>query len=76
MDTIIIRTKDKGDLKLFRELAKRLGAKFDTLEDVQDEQLLNKMLGNLDSEEISKEKVIDRLNAILNEDQASYKNED
>ena len=47
MDSIIIQPKDKADLKFFVELAERLGAKFKTLDQFQDEQLLNRMIENL-----------------------------
>ncbi|WP_297087917.1 hypothetical protein [uncultured Draconibacterium sp.] len=76
MDSIIIQTKDKAELKFFVELAERLGAKFKTLDQFQDEQLLNRMIENLNTSTVDKENIIEQLQTILNEDQAPYKNED
>lgn len=76
MNSIIIQPKDKAELKFFVELAERLGAKFKTLDEFQDEQLFNRMMENLNTSVVAKENVIDQLQAILNEDQAPYKNED
>ena len=76
METIIIQTKDKAELKFFVELAERLGTKFTTLDDFQDEQLLNRMLENLNTPLVEKENIMDQLHTILNEDQPPYTNED
>ena len=76
METIIIQTKDKAELKFYIELAERLGTKFTTLEDFQDEQLLSRMLENLNTPLVEKENIIDQLHNILNEGQAPYTNED
>ena len=76
MNSIIIQPKDKAELKFFVELAERLGAKFKTLDEFQDEQLFNRMMENLNTSIVAKENVIDQLQAILNEEQAPYKNED
>ncbi|QIA08535.1 hypothetical protein [Draconibacterium halophilum] len=76
METIIILPKDKAELKFFVELAERLGTKFKTLDEFQDEQLLDRMLENLNTPLVEKENIMDQLHTILNEDQPPYTNED
>ncbi|WP_320167901.1 hypothetical protein [Mangrovibacterium marinum] len=75
MEAIIIQPKDQDDLKFFVEMAKRLGAKFKTLDELQDEQLLSRMLQNAETNEIAKSDVIATLKSMANEDPSPY-NED
>ena len=75
METIIIQPKDEAELNFFLELAKRLGTKFKTFDELQDQQLLYAMEENLKSEKTTKNSVINTLNRILNEDQPPYDNE-
>ncbi len=76
METIIIQPKDKAELKFFLELAKRLGTKYKTFDELQDQQLLYAMEENLKTEKTTKSSVIKTLHNILNEDQPPYNNED
>lgn len=73
METIILKPKDKEELNFFLELAKRLGVKTQTLEDLQDEQLLKSMEENRKTPKTSKKYVLDTIQNILNDDKASYK---
>ena len=73
METLIIRPRDKAELKFFLDLAKRLGISAKTYGEMQDEQLLKAMEQNMETPKISKKKVLDTLQNILNEDQESYK---
>lgn len=73
METIILKPKDKKELNFFLELAKRLGIKTQTLDDLQDEQLLKAMEENRKTPKTSKKNVMDTIQNILNEDKASYK---
>jgi hypothetical protein len=75
METIIIQPKDEAELNFFLELAKRLGTKFKTFDELQDQQLLYAMEENLKSEKTTKNSVINTLHKILNEDQPPYDNE-
>ncbi|MGM0621638.1 MAG: hypothetical protein ACQETJ_11380 [Bacteroidota bacterium] len=72
METIIIKPKDKDELNFFLELAKRLGVSAKTYEEMQDEQLLKAMERNRKTPKTDKEKVLDTLNNILNENQQDY----
>ena len=73
METIILKPKDKEELNFFLELAKRLGVKTQTLEDLQDEQLLKSMEENRKTPKTSKKYVLNTIQNILNEDKTSYK---
>ena len=73
MDTIIINPRDKEERKFFLELARRLGVKAKTFEDLQDEQLLEAMEKNKNSPITDKKNVLDTLQSILNEDKEDYK---
>ncbi len=73
METIILKPKDKDELHFFIELAKRLGVKIQTLEDLLDEQLLKSMEENRETPKTSKQSVLNTIQNILNEDKASYK---
>jgi hypothetical protein len=73
METIILKPKDKDELNFFLELAKRLGVKTQTLQDLQDELLLKSMEENRKTPKTSKQSVLDTIQNILNEDKASYK---
>ena len=75
METLIIKPRDKAELNFFIELAKRLGVKTKTYEEIQDEQLLKAMEENRKTPKTEKEKVINTLHNILNEDQPPYENE-
>ena len=75
METIIIHPKDKAEFNFFLELAKRLGTKFKTFDELQDQQLLYAMEENLKTEKTTKNSVINTLHKILNEDQPPYDNE-
>lgn len=72
METIILKPKNKEELNFFLELAKRLGVKTQTLEDLQDEKLLKSMEENRKTPKTSKKFVLDTIQNILNEDKASY----
>ena len=72
METIILKPKDKDELHFFLELAKRLGVKTQTLEDLLDEQLLKSMEENRKTPKTSKQSVLNTIQNILNEDKASY----
>jgi hypothetical protein len=72
MKTLIIKPKDKSELNLFLDLAKRLGTSAKTYEEMQDEQLLKVMEQNIKTDKIDKRKVLDTLQNILNEEQAPY----
>ncbi len=73
METIIIHPKDKAELKFFLELAKRLGTTIKTFDEWQDEQLLKAMEENVKTGKADKNKVLNTLHNILNEDQTTYK---
>jgi predicted nucleic acid-binding protein len=76
METIIIHPKDKAELNFFLELAQRLGTNITTIDQLHDKQLLKAMEENLATGETDKENIMNTLNNILNEDQASYNDED
>lgn len=61
METIILKLKDKDELHFFLELAKRLGVKVQTFEDLHDEQLLKAMEENRKTPKTSKKSVLDTL---------------
>ena len=67
METLIIKPKDKAELKFFLELAKRLGTKTTTVEDDADERLFQSMEKNKNTPRTSKNKVMDTLHQIINE---------
>ena len=67
METLIIKPKDKAELNFFLELAKRLGTKTATVEDDADNRLFQAMEINKNTLRVSKQKVIDTLNQIINE---------
>ena len=73
METLIIRPKDKAELKFFLDLAKRLGTPVKTYGEMQDEQLLIAMEQNLKTHKTEKKKVLGTLQNILNDKQAPYK---
>ena len=73
MESIIIQPKDKKELQFFLELAKRLGVKIRTFEELEDESLLKNMEKNRQSGKIDKNEIIDTLNNIINEDNPEYK---
>jgi hypothetical protein len=73
METIILKPKDKDELNFFLELAKRLGVRTQTIEDLQDEQLLKAMEENRKTPKTGKKNVLDTIQNILNEDRATYK---
>ena len=73
METIILEPKDKDELNFFLELAKRLGVRTQTIEDLQDEQLLKAIEENRKTPKTSKKNVLDTIQNILNEDRATYK---
>ena len=75
METLIIKPRDRDELNFFLELAKRLGVKTKTYEEIQDEQLLKVMGENKKTPTIERQKVISTLHNILNEDQPPYNNE-
>lgn len=75
METIIIQPKDKEELNFFLELAKRLGVKTKTYDELQDEQLFTAMVKNKETGKTDRKKIMDTLHNILNEDQSPYKNE-
>lgn len=67
METLIIKPKDKAELKFFLELAKRLGTKAETIEDDADQRLFQAMEKNKKSARISRNKVVNTLHQIINE---------
>lgn len=67
MESLIIKPKDKAELKFFLELAKRLGTKIATLEDDPDERLFQAMEKNRKTPKVSRHKVLDTLHQIINE---------
>jgi hypothetical protein len=73
METIILKPKDKDELSFFLELAKRLGVRTQTIEDLQDEQLLKAMEENRKTPKTDRKNVLDTIQNILNEDRATYK---
>lgn len=73
MEAIVIKPRDKAELNFFLELAKRLGASVQTLDDLQDELLLNAMEENKNTPLVDKGKVMDTIRHILNEDKVEYK---
>ena len=73
MNTIIINPRDKEEQKFFLELAKRLGVKAKTFEDLQDEQLVKAMELNRNTPVTDKKNVLDTLQSILNEGKEDYK---
>lgn len=72
MKTLIIKPKDKAELNLFLELAKRLGTPAKTYEEMQDELLLKAMEVNMKTPKADKKKVLDTLENILNDEQGTY----
>ena len=73
MDTIIINPRDKEERNFFLELARRLGVKAKTFDDLQDEQLLAAMEKNRNTPVSDNKNILDTLNSILNEDNEDYK---
>jgi len=73
METIILKPKDRDELIFFLELAKRLGVRAQTIEDLQDEQLLKAMQENRKTPKTDRKNVLDTIQNILNEDKATYK---
>jgi MoaA/NifB/PqqE/SkfB family radical SAM enzyme len=73
MDAIVITPKNKEEFRFFLELAKRLGVKAKSFEDLQDEQLLLAMEENRKTQIIDKESVMKTLQDILNEPEGGYK---
>ncbi|HEY3370051.1 MAG TPA: hypothetical protein VGK10_04335 [Prolixibacteraceae bacterium] len=67
METLIIKPKDKAELKFFLELAKRLGTKTTTVEDDADERLFQTMEKNRKTPREDKNKVMNTLHQIINE---------
>jgi len=67
MGTLIIKPKDKADLKFFLELAKRLGAKAAIIENDADEDLFQSMEKNKDTPKVSRQKVFDTIQQIIKE---------
>ena len=67
METLIIKPKDKAELKFFLELTKRMGIKSATIESDADERLFQAMEKNKKTPEVSRQKVIDTLQEIINE---------
>ena len=67
METLIIKPKDKAELKFFLELAKRLGTKTATVDDDADERLFQAMEKNKKTSRESNQKVMDTLRQIINE---------
>lgn len=67
METLIIKPKDKAELNFFLELAKRLGTKTSTIEDDADDRLFQAMERNYKTPKVSRQKVIDTLNKIVDE---------
>ena len=72
METIILKPRDKDELNFFLELAKRLGVRAQTIEEMQDEQLLKAMEENRKTPKTTKKSVLDTIQNILNEDKATY----
>jgi molybdenum cofactor biosynthesis enzyme MoaA len=72
METIILKPRDKDELNFFLELAKRLGVRAQTIEEMQDEQLLKAMEENRKTPKTTKKSVLDTIQNILNEDKAPY----
>jgi len=67
MATLIIKPKDKAELKFFLELAKRLGTKTATIADDPDERLFQAMEKNRKTPKVSRHKIMDTLHQIINE---------
>ena len=67
METLIIHPKDKAELNFFLELAKRLGAKTAIIEGDADEGLLRSMERNSSTPKVSRQKVLDTIQGIINE---------
>ncbi len=67
MDTLIVKPRDKAELEFFLELAKRLGTKVETIEDDADMRLFKAMERNSATPKISKQKVLNTINQIINE---------
>jgi len=66
MENLIIKPKDKAELNFFLELAKRLGTKAVTIESDADERLFKAMENNKNTPKVSRQKVFDTLNQIIN----------
>ena len=67
MDALIIKPRDKEEMSFFLELAKRLGAKVETITDNADMRLFQAMERNRQTPKVSKQKVLDTINQIINE---------
>ncbi len=67
METLIIKPKDKAELNFFLELARRLGTKTTTFANDADERLFQAMERNHKTSKVSRKKVIDTLNKIIDE---------
>jgi len=67
MQAIIIKAKDKAELKFFLELAKRLGAKATIIESDADERLFQTMEKNKKTPKISRQALLDTIQQIINE---------
>jgi hypothetical protein len=67
IQTLIIKPKDKAELKFFLELAKRLGTKTATIESDADERLFQDMEKNKITPKISKHKIVATLQQIIKE---------
>jgi hypothetical protein len=68
MEALIIKPKDKAELNFILELTKRMGIKSATIESDADERLFQAMEKNKNTPEVSRDKVIDTLHHILNDE--------
>jgi hypothetical protein len=67
MESLIIKPKDKAELDFFLELAERLGAKAATIESDADERLFQAMEKNKKTPRVSRQKVLNTLQQIIEE---------
>jgi hypothetical protein len=67
MESLLIKPKDKEELNLFLELAKRLGTNVFTFESDADKRLFQAMEENSKTALVSREKVLGTLQQILDQ---------
>lgn len=73
MEPIIISPRDDAERNFFLELAKRIGAKVTSLEDINDVELLKVMQENKNMPMADKNDMLHTIKSILNEDLEEYK---
>lgn len=65
MDAIIIKTKNKNELHFYGELAKRLGADYSLIENLEDGYRIQNNDKNIFVPDIDKQQIIEKITEII-----------